>query len=440
MKFRLGQIFIFAAVLMIASVGMVGCDTEEIQYEEAESRIQYWLPLNATVSKSAATADLAYMMNVVETNHCLAANGIPEDVNAQFELEAKRLSANPTVCDVWTSVGRIMSRLSDSQSNVTFVPDVSETLDAQVELRSEDVYITIGNMKAKLISINDVSVDQMWNKFKEQSSYDNLYQAKLMFESALSDSAQLTALGAKKFGQNSVSVRYEYNGKETKQSVSFSRVPVKPSSYSDYDFVYYEIDRPNNVALLTLNKCLYNDVYTETLRDFFADVKEEGIDNIAIDLRGNSSGSDEAAYEFMRYIDVKEYFGFNVVTRGDSVISQNQKVKVRNDIYSDLAYDGDVYVLTSDETANAAVTFSVLLQDNGIAKVIGAVPSSSPSHYDDVTEFRLPYTGLIIKITHTHFIRPDLSKVNQTYQKPDYQTDSQKAFDKLYEVVGKKRS
>ena len=49
MKFRLGQIFIFAAVLMIASVGMVGCDTEEIQYEEAESRIQYWLPLNATV-------------------------------------------------------------------------------------------------------------------------------------------------------------------------------------------------------------------------------------------------------------------------------------------------------------------------------------------------------------------------------------------------------
>lgn len=185
MKFRLGQIFIFAAVLMIASVGMVGCDTEEIQYEEAESRIQYWLPLNATVSKSAATADLAYMMNVVETNHCLAANGIPEDVNAQFELEAKRLSANPTVCDVWTSVGRIMSRLSDSQSNVTFVPDVRETLDAQVELRSEDVYITIGNMKAKLISINDVSVDQMWNKFKEQSSYDNLYQAKLMFESAL---------------------------------------------------------------------------------------------------------------------------------------------------------------------------------------------------------------------------------------------------------------
>ena len=74
MKFRLGQIFIFAAVLMIASVGMVGCDTEEIQYEEAESRIQYWLPLNATVSKSAATADLGYLMNVVETNHCLAAN------------------------------------------------------------------------------------------------------------------------------------------------------------------------------------------------------------------------------------------------------------------------------------------------------------------------------------------------------------------------------
>lgn len=438
MKFRLGRMFIFAAVLMIASMGTIGCDTAEIQYEEAESRIQYWLPLNATVSKSAAMADLAYMMDVVATNHCLAVNGVPKDVNAQFELEVKGLSANPTVCDVWTSAGRIMNKLCDSQSNVTFVPDVREALDVHVELSSEEVYITIGNMKAKLVSINDVSVDEIWNKFKEQSSYDNVYQAKLMFKSALSDSAQLTALGAKKLGQNSVSVRYEYNGKETKQSVSFSRVPVKPSSYSDYDFVYYEIDKSNNVAVLTLNKCLYNDVYSETLKDFFTDVKDEGISNIAIDLRSNSTGFDEAAYEFMRYMDVKEYVGFNVMTRNDSVISQKQNVKVKNDIYSDLAYDGDVYVLTSGETANAAVTFSVLLQDNGIAKVIGSVPASSPSHYDDVTEFRLPYTGLVIKITHTHFIRPDLSKDNQTYQKPDYQTDSQKAFDKLYEVVGRK--
>ena len=38
MKFRLAQIFIFDVVLMIASVGMVGCDTEEIQYKEAITR------------------------------------------------------------------------------------------------------------------------------------------------------------------------------------------------------------------------------------------------------------------------------------------------------------------------------------------------------------------------------------------------------------------
>ena len=70
--------------------------------------------------------------------------------------------------------------------------------------------------------------------------------------------------------------------------------------YADYNlienvreepFVYYSIDENRTLAILTLNECNFNDEYCKCLKDMFKEVKEKGIENVAVDLRYNGGGN-----------------------------------------------------------------------------------------------------------------------------------------------------
>ena len=69
-------------------------------------------------------------------------------------------------------------------------------------------------------------------------------------------------------------------------------------------FVYYELDTEKSLAVLTLTSCVFNEEYRNRVNEMFTEVKEKGIENIAVDIRDNGGGNSQVANEFIRYLDV----------------------------------------------------------------------------------------------------------------------------------------
>jgi C-terminal processing protease CtpA/Prc len=103
----------------------------------------------------------------------------------------------------------------------------------------------------------------------------------------------------------------------------------------------------------------------------------------------------------------------------------------------DYLYDGKVYVLTSNQTFSSATMFSVYLQDNGFAKVIGEPSGNSPSAYGDVLTFQLPNSKLMFQTTFKYFKRPDISKDSIKTQVPDYAVPAEDAINELKLIIKK---
>lgn len=193
-------------------------------------------------------------------------------------------------------------------------------------------------------------------------------------------------------------------------------------------FIRYTIDPQSRFAVLVLDACENNDLYRLTLRKFFEQVKFFKIPYIALDLRNNTGGDSEVIYEFIRYLPCHAYHDYSAWQRKNNRIERFEGQIKQNKKYLDLTYSGKIYVLTAHETFSSAMMFSVVLQDNKLARVIGEPSREKPTDYGDVVRFSLPNSKLVLNLTYKKFFRPDHSKDQNAYQVPDYPVSATQAL------------
>ena len=207
-------------------------------------------------------------------------------------------------------------------------------------------------------------------------------------------------------------------------------VPSEPQN-----FVYYDIDEQKSLAVLTLSKCVYNKIYIDCVEDMFTEVKQKNIKNVAVDLRGNGGGNSLVGNEFVKYLPAESYFDGPFDWRWGFITFHGNGMEIKNERYKDLTFEGDVYILTDNESFSAAKDFAMLIQDNNLGKVVGEPPANSVNGYGDITNFYLSNTGLFVQISTKKWYRIDSSKTDD-YVMPDYPCNSKECLDKLYEVLG----
>ena len=89
------------------------------------------------------------------------------------------------------------------------------------------------------------------------------------------------------------------------QTIHFDFAPLESSGgYPKRDYI---MDARNNLAVFTLTSCVYDEEYCSTVAAFFQRVDSLGIENVIVDLRGNTGGNSLVANEFLRYLDVDQY-------------------------------------------------------------------------------------------------------------------------------------
>ena len=206
------------------------------------------------------------------------------------------------------------------------------------------------------------------------------------------------------------------------------------SDTEDRGFVYYDIYEEDDLAVLTVTKCNYNDTYKQTVKAMFDEIYEKNIGNVAVDLADNSGGSSMVANEFIKYLDVDSYYSWPDVMRFGPLMIKDKKGLVTNNKRGH-GFNGNVYIITSVWSYSASMDFAMLIQDNGIGKVVGEACGNMPKSYGQIIRFVLPNSGLIVQISTKEWHRVDETKEDLPVL-PDIECDPYEAVDVIKEIIG----
>jgi hypothetical protein len=391
--------------------------------------------IDSILDKDQAVEDLTYIMSKLEERHPACMKGIPEEVKSQYNKEISGLKDQMTVLELWQASARILSRLKDAHTNVGYYTKEISVLPLTFDMEDGELYCSgddFTNYKVKLI--NDVPWKNLYQTYLDQFSYELESYAEYNFAKKLLSKVFMDFIGVDT--SSNISIIFELGEGEQEETFSFGD-QKEGNTVSKEPFVFFEIDKEKSLGILTLLSCDYNKVYKDTLKDFFTEVKANGIHYVAVDLRNNGGGNSSVANEFIRYLDIDEYYetgGMDV--RYGPFLSEFKKSITKNKKYEDLLFTGKVYSLTSNKTFSSAQMFANMISDNDIGELIGEIPGNMPASYGDILFFQTPNANLLFTISYKYFGRIDETKADLPLI-PDYEVNAENALEKLYEVINK---
>ena len=410
--------------LLLAVILAVGGIVLKISGYDAQTDFEPTLPLESEISKEQAIKDLKYVFDTVSANHpALLTDGNAENgFNSSYvKLRRELMSKDSvTVTELWEKSAELVCTLDDAHTIVT----VSGT-----EYVSGGDEISDAYESGTLVSIDGISADSMKEHFKNVFPYEPQvsFYADYMFGVALEYGSWLTLLGADV--SDGIDVVFSGNN-ETKHF----DMTDEPPERKQLELCSYKIDKENSLGVFTLNRCEMSQEYTDRLLEFFSAVRDNNIGNIAVDLRSNGGGTTEVINEFLRYINISDYklVGGMDIRNGGNLISYRDEIIPNKPV--DNAFDGRVYVLTSNYTFSSAMDFATVIQDNGIGKVIGEIPGNMPTAYGDKRGFQLPESKLVLSVSYKKFYRVDINKSEEPLI-PDCTVNADEAMEKLVEYI-----
>lgn len=398
------------------------------------------LPLSLNLTKEQAIEDLDYLTETIRQHHMSAVNKLPDSLKQQYEYEVSQFSNSPSVLQVYQAACRIAALLKDGHTTVSITGSTSLYYHGTYFFEGDSLTMILNDETLHITQINGIDLQTIWNHYLTLTSYENSIAATYYFENNLIKKDFLLLCSAAKPTDETVKLTYT-SSSETSilelpyvEKSEYDTSTVAKNTTISSDFVSYKIIPEHDVGILTLNACINNEFYQDTLTQFFHDIESKHITNIAVDLRSNPGGNSSVLNEFIKYLDIDHYQAYGLKVRYGPLVLTNKSSLISNDKV-EYPYSGSVYVLTSNYTFSSAMMFSVTLQDNKIAKVIGEPSSNKPSSYGDILQFQLPNSKLLFITTFKYFTRPDSTKDAEETQIPDYRVPSEDAITKLYQLT-----
>ena len=394
-------------------------------------------PASEKISLNKAKADLGFVMSRLKKIHPAFIAGVPPYMQEAYDKALKNLEQADeiTTISLQREIADFLSDMGDAHTNIYH--------DYGKETMFLREYLPKIREGYTLKAVNGEAISEIYEKNIDFYSYEAESWAVRQINKDLE-----TKVGLMYLGYNPDNVTYTWMDKDgnteditygTDDFLNFKAYENYKKQYApkkeDGYLAYITIDLKKDLATFVLTSCVLNDDYRNAVRSMFSDVKKYGINNVAIDLRGNSGGNPDVVNEFIRYLDVDMYntgtyytrYGKSEVTT--SGLTQNNKVR-------ELIFDGNVYILTDSKTFSAAMMFAEVIKDNHLGKIIGEPPGNDPNGYSDIVTLRLPYSGLYMSLSTSRFERVNNTLTDRLIM-PDYECEGDKADEKLFEIIRK---
>lgn len=394
-------------------------------------------PLDRLLTQVQAREDLDFILKRLGERHPATLRGIPAPVMEQYQAEIAALPEQVSVLELWRAASRITARMQDGHTATGYNSPAPHSLPISFKSESGEFFVRDGELAgSRLIAIEGKPIQELYQRYLPHASFELEQYAAYRFARGLPQKDFLEFIGVDT-SATAIQLVFATPAGEKTQVLSFQPPsdPQPQSAPQPPPFVSYQIDSAAGLGILTLNQCLFNEFYQNTLRAFFQEVKDQGIHTIAVDLRHNGGGNSRVVNEFLRYLDVDTFaaFGGSNVRLGP-YLSQYTSTGEPNDRISELTYTGKIYILTSVETFSSATDFAASLSDNRLAEIVGETSGNMPTSYGDILSFQTPHAGLVFRVSHKQFFRVDRSKDDLPLT-PDYEVPAEEALEKVYELV-----
>lgn len=375
------------------------------------------LPLDTVLTMEQAQKDLEFMYNTVRDKHIcyIDGSGLDKVFDNAYQEARERLSACDTVTvrDLWEIGAEMYCSLEDGHTIITY--------------NGGEVYYNPEAEEGKLISVNGIPVEELLERFSKVFPCEpqvDFYRKNILGVAVCRES-WLGLLGVDLSNGLTMTIETDEGEKTLVFSPYSEESGADPESGAERESFYgYTIDEENSAGIFRLDECTVTEGYKQALSDFFREVKEKDISRVAVDLRNNGGGNSDVIIEFMKYIDVSDYYLFGgvdvrlggMLIENKAELNTNQKSEyafsLDNSENNDgkYAYNGRLYALTSNYTFSSAMDFAVVISDNGLGKIVGEIPGNMPTCYGDKLSFQAPYSKLICGVSYKKFYRIDRSK------------------------------
>lgn len=391
--------------------------------------------LDTVLTSDQAVDDLDYIAGHLKERHPACVEGLPDNVQAAYEREREFLTAQRevSVVTLWQSAARFLASLGDAHTNVVAFYEEAEYLPLSFRWENDILVISGGKYDGyTVLQISDIPVHELYERFREQFSYELESWAQHAFASRLNRSQYLSFVGIDLQGDIPLVLQSPKEGEPITVSFALQSEAVSEQRQTE-PFFEYELDLEKGVGIFTLRQCDYNEEYRAGLREFFTEVHENNIHSVIVDLRGNPGGNSRVSNEFIRYLPVENYGAVSATVRYGPYVLQNEPQLQKNDRLEP-TFHGDVYVLTSTNTFSSAMYFAMLLSDNGLATMIGEIPGNMPSSYGDILYFQTPNARLRLSVSYKYFLRADASKEDLPLI-PDIQVPAEEALNEALRLA-----
>lgn len=170
----------------------------------------------------------------------------------------------------------------------------------------------------------------------------------------------------------------------------------------------YDLFASEEVGILTISN--FEDIIP-LLKPAFTQIQEDKIEHLIIDIRSNAGGKYDQIDLLMRYLTDQPYqqCARRYFAPPDGNIStgpQDADCSIKEPTNTPLRFNGKMYLLLGPDTFSAAITFATILQDYGLAVLIGEETRDTASYCAFVGDPQILSMNLFYRCSERCFIRP----------------------------------
>ena len=426
--FKLAVVIIVFVIISVYSIYQLLINP----YRETTNEYVTTLPLETELTKKQILGDIDYVIGKLRERHPAwleKENKRVDAVEAKYSDMRKMINDDEknsyTVLEEWQILSRIMNQLYDGHSRVDFFSDSEKYIDDFSQI----------NEYGNPITINGEPTEKILESFLNLFQCERVEFAQAVFGEYIKQELYLNWLGV----DTSDGVTFKYVTDSGEKEYHYSFVPYENVANNDVEeseWVNYEIEEKDNLAIFTLKECDYNDLYVNTVNEFFDKVDSTDIENVIVDLRGNGGGNSYVANEFLSHLNIDGYMGLSGDVRYGNFLIHNEPYYYTVE-KKENAYDGKVFILTDVFTFSSAMDFAMFFKDNNLGTVVGEASGNMPEAYGDMLRFTVPNSKLAFSVSYKKWHRIDQSKCDEPI-KPDYECKSQDVLDYAKQLIGKK--
>lgn len=387
--------------------------------------------LKEVFTKEQATEDLDFLMDTITLDYFDISDELLKALNTQYLEEVGNFDEEVTRLEIWQSLSRINAKLQAGHSSISTKLEYYYILPHYFDYSNNTLYL---NGNYEVVSIGGLDVETLYSSFKELWSYEFEEWAMSNFENRLPVREYLALMGV----DVTKAVKLVYINEEGKKVTE--KCVFEAWEYTDDQSNHYstEINIDENYAVFSLmyfpDSSDASGFKTE-IDKFFSEVYSNNIENVAIDLRGNTGGSNELTLYILAYLGVKEVplgetsYPFENYDELSIPFIYNKYYKADSQHYK-----GNFYVFTSNKSFSQSARFAGIVKNLGLGEIIGEVAGGSVNGVCGGAGVTTPNSKLLCVVPNS-YAYIDSTPPLEAKIVPDYESHARDCVETLVSLI-----